>query len=81
MQSLALLPGLGLGLDMAFEGWCLNAQASHRGHSQAGNECVFVEKERGQIDDLRGAVTVMVEREREKSFYLDCHTLHTKTAP
>ena len=24
------------------------------------------EKERGQIDDLRGAVTVVVEREREE---------------
>ena len=64
MQSPALLLGLGLGLDMAFEGWCLNA---HRGHTQARNECVFVEKERGQIDDLRGAVTIVVERERRVS--------------
>jgi len=37
------------------------------------------EKERGQSDDLRGAVTDVVERESD--FYLDCHTLYTKTAP
>ena len=41
-------------------------QATEAAHRLEMN-VFFVEKERGQMDDLRGAVTVVVERERRVS--------------